>query len=115
MTFLCLFVQLPDRTSILSKGVFIVRIIGRSLLLNHSPSEWFSLYKKAVLLKKHGFSFSSVQSSSTKVPATTKVSPTAARGESFSPNTRRENTTVTRMLSLSMGTTTLAGPCCKAR
>lgn len=46
MTSLCLFVQLPDRTSILAKGVFIVRIIGRSLLLNHSPSEWFSSYKK---------------------------------------------------------------------
>ena len=33
--------QLPDRTSILAKGVFLVLMIGKSLLLNHSPSEWF--------------------------------------------------------------------------
>ena len=46
MTSLCFFVQLPDRTSILAKGVFLVLMIGKSLLLNHSPSEWFSLYKK---------------------------------------------------------------------
>ena len=47
MASFCWFVQLPDRTSILAKGVFLVLMIGKSLLLNHSPSEWFSLYKKA--------------------------------------------------------------------
>ena len=36
-----------DRTLILNKRSFSVYIFGRSLLLNHSPSEWFSLYKKA--------------------------------------------------------------------
>ena len=46
MTSLCFVVQLADRTSIVAKGVFIVCIIGTSLLLNHSPSEWFSAYKK---------------------------------------------------------------------
>jgi len=51
MTSLCLFVQLPDRTSILEKGVFIVCIIGRNLLLNLSPSEWFS-YTKSGQLKR---------------------------------------------------------------
>ncbi len=39
-------VQLADRTSILCKGSFSVYIIAIRLLLNHSPSEWFSLYKK---------------------------------------------------------------------
>ena len=38
--------QLADRIFIIAKGVLFVRIIDRSLLLNHSPSEWFSLYKK---------------------------------------------------------------------
>jgi len=42
-----LFVQLADRTFILNKGSFSVYIIGISLPLNHSPSEWFSSYKKA--------------------------------------------------------------------
>ena len=41
------FVQLADRTFILSKGSFSVYIIAIRLLLNHSPSEWFSSYKKA--------------------------------------------------------------------
>ena len=49
MTSLCLVVQLADRTSILSKGSFSVIIIDISLFSNHSPSEWFSLYKKAAL------------------------------------------------------------------
>ena len=39
--------QLADRTFILSKGSFSVYIIAIRLLLNHSPSEWFSSYKKA--------------------------------------------------------------------
>ena len=47
MTSLCLVVQLADRTSILSKGSFSVIMIDISLFSNHSPSEWFSLYKKA--------------------------------------------------------------------
>ena len=37
--------QLADRTFILSKGSFSVYIIAIRLLLNHSPSEWFSSYK----------------------------------------------------------------------
>ena len=104
---------------LMAVALFFLFSALKSVLAAESPLRKTDLpcprQQKAVLLKKHGFSFSSVQSSSTKVPATTKVSPTAARGESFSPNTRRENTTVTRMLSLSIGTTTLAGPCCKAR
>jgi hypothetical protein len=39
-------VQLADRIFIIAKGVLFVRIIDKSLLLNHSPSEWFSLYNK---------------------------------------------------------------------
>ena len=38
--------QLADRILILAKGVFVVIIIAIRLLLNHSPSEWFSAYKK---------------------------------------------------------------------
>ena len=52
MTSLYFFVQPPDRTSILAKGVFLVLIIGRSLLLNHSPSEWFSLYNKKPTVRR---------------------------------------------------------------
>ena len=44
MTSLCfLEMQLADRVSILSKGSCFVYIISISLLLNHSPSEWFSI------------------------------------------------------------------------
>lgn len=46
MTSLCFFVQLADRTLILSKGSFSVYIIATRLLLNHSPSEWFTYTKK---------------------------------------------------------------------
>ncbi len=49
------------------------------------------------------------------VPARISTKPTAALGVSFSFSTIQENTMVTKMLSLSMGTTTLAGPSCKAR
>ena len=46
MTSLCFVVQLADRTSILRKGSFFVIIIATRLLLNHSPSEWFSVYNE---------------------------------------------------------------------
>lgn len=45
------------------------------------------------------------------VPAVKSASPIHAFTESFSLNTMRENITVTSMLSLSMGTTTLTCPC----
>ena len=48
MASLCFFVQLPDRTPILAKGVFLCTSFGRSLFWNHSPSEWFSKYKNHV-------------------------------------------------------------------
>lgn len=47
MASLCFFVQLPDRTPILAKGVFLCTSFGRSLFWNHSPSEWFSKYNQA--------------------------------------------------------------------
>lgn len=56
-----------------------------------------------------------IQSSMTNVPVTMRTRPHPERRVSFSRKTTRENATVTRMLSLSMGTTTLAGPSCKAR
>ena len=40
-----LFVQLADRTFYYSKGSSYFCSIDYSLLSNHSPSEWFSLYK----------------------------------------------------------------------
>ena len=46
MTSLCFLVQLADRTSILAKGVFLSTSLAVSFL-NHSPSEWFSICKKA--------------------------------------------------------------------
>ena len=55
-----------------------------------------------------------VYSSIRRVPATTRVRPRAAFFVSFSWNTSHENRIVTRMLSLSMGATTLAGPSCRA-
>ena len=45
MTSFCFFVQLADRTLILKQKEFFVFIIATRLLWNHSPSEWFSLYK----------------------------------------------------------------------
>ncbi len=39
--------QSPGRTSGLSKGGSSTHITGRGLFLNHSPGEWFSIYKKA--------------------------------------------------------------------
>lgn len=49
------------------------------------------------------------------VPARIHSNPNAAFFVSFSLNTTHENAMVTRMLSLSIGTTTLAGPSCRAR
>ena len=46
MTSFRFFVQLADRTLILKQKEFFVFIIATRLFLNHSPSEWFSLYKK---------------------------------------------------------------------
>ena len=48
------------------------------------------------------------------VPPTTKTRPMAAFFVSFSWKTSRENKIVTRMLSLSIGATALAGPSCSA-
>ena len=49
------------------------------------------------------------------VPTVIKIKPSNALLDSFSWNTTREKTIVTSILNLSMGTTTLAGPSCKAR
>lgn len=48
------------------------------------------------------------------VPITIRRSPVVDFFVSFSLNTKKENAIVTRMLSLSIGTTTLAGPSCNA-
>ena len=48
------------------------------------------------------------------VPTTMRTRPQADFFVSFSPKTIREKAMETRMLSLSMGTTTLASPSCKA-
>ena len=53
----------------------------------------------------------SFYSSMAKVPATIKASPMPDRLDNFSRNTKKEKATVTSMLSLSMGTTTLTTPC----
>ena len=53
--------------------------------------------------------------SMTGVPMVSRDRPRAAFFESFSPKTILEKAMVTRMLSLSMGTTILAGPSCRAR
>ena len=57
MASLCFFVQLPDRTPILAKGVFLCTSSGRSLFWNHSPSEWFSKYKKQTAAKAVCFNY----------------------------------------------------------
>ena len=51
-----------------------------------------------------------VHSSRSSVPAVSSASPIPDLSESFSLNTIRENSTVTSMLSLSIGATMLAGP-----
>ena len=45
MTSLCFVVQLPDRTLIITKGIFFF-FIGNTLPRNHWPYQWFSSYKK---------------------------------------------------------------------
>jgi hypothetical protein len=55
------------------------------------------------------------QINSTIVPATIMPSPIADLTVSLSPNATRAKAMETRMLSLSIGTTTLAGPVCSAR
>ena len=45
--------QLADRTLILKQKEFFVFIIATRLLWNHSPSEWFSLYKNALRSNDH--------------------------------------------------------------
>ena len=55
MTSFCFFVQLADRTLILKQKEFFVFIIATRLLWNHSPSEWFSLYKKAPAIVREPF------------------------------------------------------------
>ena len=55
MTSFCFFVQLADRTLILKQKEFFVFIIATRLLWNHSPSEWFSLYKNRRIQRCGGF------------------------------------------------------------
>lgn len=57
MTSFCFFVQLADRTLILKQKEFFVFIIATRLLWNHSPSEWFSLYKKRDVSRRLFFLF----------------------------------------------------------
>ncbi len=45
------------------------------------------------------------------VPAVSSAEPTQPLADSFSLNTMRENSTVIKMLSPSIGTTTLTRPC----
>lgn len=45
------------------------------------------------------------------VPAVSSAGPTQPLADSFSLNTMRENSTAIKMLSLSIGTTTLNCPC----
>ena len=52
MTSFCFFVQLADRTLILKQKEFFVFIIATRLLWNHSPSEWFSVYKKGGAIRR---------------------------------------------------------------
>ena len=54
-------------------------------------------------------------SSIAPVPAKTRIRPTMAFLLRVSFKIKPENRMVTKMLSLSMGTTTLAGPSCRAR
>ena len=69
--------------------------------------------KDALFFREHPFLF--LYSSIAPVPARMSAKPTPALRLSFSFSTRPENTMVTKMLSLSMGTTTLANPSWRAR
>lgn len=66
-----------------------------------------------LFFREHPFLF--LYSSIAPVPARMSAKPTPALRLSFSFSTRLENTMVTKMLSLSMGTTTLANPSWRAR
>ena len=55
MTSLCLACAVGRPHFHYSKGSFSFCSIDYSLLLNHSPSEWFSLYKKAISFSADGF------------------------------------------------------------
>ncbi|MGI6269858.1 MAG: hypothetical protein ACOYKJ_04910, partial [Candidatus Howiella sp.] len=48
-----IFVQLADRTFIITKGVFISSLSPQALL-NHSPSEWFYATKNRPVPKARG-------------------------------------------------------------
>ncbi len=67
----------------------------------------------ASLFQRTSFLF--LYSSIAPVPARMSAKPIPALRLSFSFSTRPENTMVTKMLSLSMGTTTLANPSWRAR
>lgn len=69
--------------------------------------------KDALFFREHPFLF--LYSSIAPVPARMSAKPIPALRLSFSFSTRPENTMVTKMLSLSMGTTTLANPSWRAR
>ena len=69
--------------------------------------------KDALFFREHPFLF--LYSSIAPVPARMSTKPIPALRLSFSFSTRPENTMVTKMLSLSMGTTTLANPSWRAR
>lgn len=66
-----------------------------------------------LFFREHPFLF--LYSSIAPVPARMSTKPIPALRLSFSFSTRPENTIVTKMLSLSMGTTTLANPSWRAR
>ena len=77
------------------------------------PKKCNSLTKRLADFRK-SFSFIQTLTSINSVPETIRRSPKNAFTESFSPKTKYENATVTSMLSLSIGTTTLASPSCNA-
>ena len=87
--------------------------IGPYAVRTNSPKDfWFCC---CMLQPLRRFAPASLyQSSISSVPPTTATRPAADFFVSFSWNTRHENRIVTRMLSLSMGATTLAGPSCRA-
>lgn len=64
----------------------------------------------AIILFQIVFLFYNSYISKANVPTTISSSPVSDFNDSFSWNTIYENATVTRILSLSMGTITLAGP-----
>ena len=87
--------------------------IGPYAVRTNSPKDfWFCC---CMLQPLRRFAPASLyQSSISSVPPTTATRPAADFFVSFSWNTSHENRIVTRMLSLSMGATTLAGPSCRA-